>query len=74
MTADVIIHGGVVLTMTDDKPYAEAVALKGKAILKVGSKAEVMQLVGSGTLLVDARGGTVMPGFVECTCISLQCC
>jgi predicted amidohydrolase YtcJ len=65
MTADVIIHGGAVLTMTDDKSHAEAVALKDKAILKVGSKAEVMQLAGSGTRLVDARGGTVMPGFVE---------
>ncbi len=65
MTADIIILNGTVLTMVADHPRAEAVALRGTEILKIGTAAEVKALAGPSTRIVDAKGGTVMPGFIE---------
>jgi predicted amidohydrolase YtcJ len=60
-----IITNAKVLTMDKDRPRAEAVALRGGRILAVGSRAEVEALAGPGTRVVDARGRTLLPGFVE---------
>lgn len=60
-----IITNAKVLTMDDARPRAEAVALAGGRIIAVGSRAEVEALAGPGTQIVDARGRTLLPGFVE---------
>ena len=41
---DVIIHNAVVYTADDDHSTAEAVAIRGNQILRVGSEREVMRL------------------------------
>ncbi len=64
-TADTIIHNARVITMDEAAPHAEAVALAGESILAVGRSKDVMNLAGPGTRIVDARGATVMPGFIE---------
>lgn len=63
--ADVIYHGGTVLTIVDDRPTAEAVAVKDGRILAVGSEAEVLATAGEGTRKVDLGGRTLLPGFVD---------
>ncbi len=63
--ADLIVLNGRVLTMDADNPAAAAVAIKDGSILAVGDRAEVAQLKGAGTKVVDAAGGSVVPGFVE---------
>ena len=63
--ADLIVLNGRVLTMDADNPTAAAVAIKDGSILAVGDRAEVAQLKGAGTKVVDAAGGSVVPGFVE---------
>jgi predicted amidohydrolase YtcJ len=63
--ADIILVNARVLTLDDDNPRAEAVALAGGRILAVGSRAEIEALKGEGTQMIDARGGTVLPGFSE---------
>ncbi|MFT4151053.1 MAG: amidohydrolase, partial [Paracoccaceae bacterium] len=65
MQAEMIVTNGRVLTMDDDNPRAEAVAMAGGRILAVGSAAEVAALAGPATRVVDAGGRTVLPGFVE---------
>ena len=65
MTADLIIVNAAVLMMTLQATRAEAVALQGREILRVGTNAEVNALANSKTRVIDARGGTVMPGFIE---------
>lgn len=65
MTADLIILNARVLTMDDGTPRAEAVAVKGKRILAVGKTAAIRVQAGPGTRVIDARGGTLMPGFIE---------
>lgn len=63
--ADLIVVNGRVLTMDDDSPVAEAVAIRDGSILAVGSRAVVEALKGPATKIVDAKGGSVLPGFIE---------
>lgn len=65
MTADLIIVNAHVLTMDDSTPRAEAVALQGNRILAVGETSAIGALAGPQTLIIDAKGGTLLPGFVE---------
>lgn len=41
----------------------QAVAIRGSHILRVGSDREILALRQPSTVVVDARGGTVLPGF-----------
>lgn len=63
--ADTIYHNGPVLTVDDNLPLAEAVAVKDGRILAVGSESEVLALAGDSTRLMDLDGKTLVPGFVE---------
>jgi len=63
--AERIWSGGSILTMNDKGMRAEAVAERGGRIVAVGSKAEVMKLKGAGTELIDLKGRTLLPGFVD---------
>lgn len=60
-----IITNAAILTMDADRPTAEAIAVSGNRITQLGSHAEVMREAGADTRVVDAGGGTVIPGFVE---------
>jgi predicted amidohydrolase YtcJ len=60
--ADTVVLNGKVLVMDRRGRRAEAVAIKGGKILAVGSNREISRLSASGTQVVDAGGGTVLPG------------
>lgn len=62
---DLIVTNGAVLTMDPARPEAEAVAVADGRITAVGSRAEIERLAGPRTDMIDAGGGTVLPGFVE---------
>ena len=64
-TADVIFHGGIVLTIDGDLSVAQALAIKGDRIVAVGSDQDVMAWKGEGTVLIALDGRTLMPGFVD---------
>ena len=63
--ADMIFYGGDIVTMNKSQATAEAVAVQGGKILKVGSLAKLKTLQGQGTKLVNLNGQTLMPGLVE---------
>ncbi len=65
IAAETIIENARVLTLDEGTPRAEAVALGGGRILAVGGRADMSALRGPGTRVMDAGGGTLMPGFVE---------
>lgn len=65
MQAELIVTNARVLTMDPARPRAEAVAVAGGIILAVGSRAEVEGLAGPQTQVIDGRGRTLLPGFVE---------
>jgi hypothetical protein len=64
-TAESIWSGGPILTMNDKAMRAEAVAVANGKILAVGKHSEVMKLRGPTTQLVDLKGQTLVPGFVD---------
>lgn len=60
--ADTIFYGSV-LTMNVSRPRAEAVAVRDDKILAVGNAAQLHDLAGPGTRIVNLNGHTLMPGF-----------
>src|SRR5262245_7843330 len=63
--ADTIYTNGVILTVNDAQPSAEAVAVKNGRILAVGAHDDVMRNKDPSTEVVDLKGGTMIPGFVD---------
>jgi len=62
---DKIIIDGNVLTQDASNPTVEAVAIRGRHILATGSNAEIKKLAGSATEIINAKGMTVTPGFID---------
>ena len=63
--ADLIITNAHVMTMEPGAKPAEAIAVRGNRIARVGTSEDVGALKGPETRVVDADGATVLPGFVE---------
>lgn len=61
---DLIITNGRVFT-SRDAPLAEAVAVRGNKILRVGTNREIKRLRRPHTVTIDAHGGSVLPGFID---------
>lgn len=60
---DLIVLNGRVYTADEDGSFAEAVAIQGNRILRVGTTRDISRLRRAQTVVVDAKGGTVLPGF-----------
>jgi predicted amidohydrolase YtcJ len=60
---DLIVLNGLVYTADEDGSFAEAVAIQGNRILRVGTTRDISRLRRAQTVVVDAKGGTVLPGF-----------
>jgi predicted amidohydrolase YtcJ len=61
--ADVVLVNGRVYTLAFERPWAEALAIRGDRILAVGTNAEVRRLAGAATRVIELRGAFVAPGF-----------
>jgi predicted amidohydrolase YtcJ len=62
-SADLVVLNGRVYAPGGTSSPPEAVAVKANRVLKVGTTSEIKQMVGKGTVVVDAHGGSVLPGF-----------
>ncbi len=60
-----IFTGGDIVTMNDDMPAAEAIAVRDGRILAVGSKDDVLKAAGKNAEIVDLEGKTLMPAFID---------
>jgi len=65
MFADLVLLNGNVLTMNPFKPKAQAIAIKDDKIVKVGRNAEIKEEIGKDTRVIDLKGRTVVPGFID---------
>lgn len=65
MTPDMILTNARILTMDPARPRAEAIALAVDRIAALGSRTEIERLAGPATKVIDCKGRTLMPGFVE---------
>ncbi len=63
LAADLIVVNAKVRTMDPSNAIAEAIAIVGNRITHVGSSAEVKQMAGPRTKVIDAGGRLVLPGF-----------
>jgi predicted amidohydrolase YtcJ len=63
--ADTIITNGRLITFDEAQPAAEAIAIADGVILGVGSADDISNLKGPDTIVHDANGATVLPGFIE---------
>ena len=63
--AEVIFKNGTIIPMAGQQRSVEALAIGGGKILAVGSAADVSALAGSGTRIVDLKGRTLLPGFID---------
>ena len=64
-TADIVFVGGPIVTVNSRDEVAEALAVRGGTILRVGDRAYVEQTVGRETEVVDLQGRAVTPGFID---------
>ena len=60
---DLIVYNAKVYTADGSGTMAEAVAVRGNQILRVGSTREITRLRRPQTVTIDALGGAVLPGF-----------
>jgi predicted amidohydrolase YtcJ len=63
VTADLVITNANVRTLDSAKPTAQAVAVIGNKIISIGTNAEIKQLIGKQTKVIDAQGKLLLPGF-----------
>src|SRR5688500_5271883 len=59
---DLIVINGHVYSADRDE-LAEAVAVRGNKVIRVGSNGEIRRLRRAQTIVIDAHGGAVVPGF-----------
>lgn len=64
-TADVVFRNGVIWTVDENNPTAEAVASVDGQLVYVGSNAGVAQYVGPETQIIDLNGRFVTPGYYD---------
>ncbi len=63
--ADLAFINGRVITVNGRDDVAEAVAVVGNRIARVGSNESIRSLIGNGTRVLDLAGRALTPGFVE---------
>ncbi|ETX29742.1 amidohydrolase [Roseivivax isoporae] len=64
-TPDLVVLNGSALTFDDARPRAEAVAVAGGRILALGDTASIRAMAGPATQVIDAAGGSILPGFID---------
>jgi len=63
--ADLILQNGVIHTVDESNPHAEAVAIAGDTIIFVGTNQDVEAHRSAATRVIDVQGKTVIPGFID---------
>lgn len=63
--ADVILYNGQLITMDEQQPNAQALAVKGQHIIAVGNNDEIKKWSGQNTREINLVGKTVIPGLID---------
>lgn len=65
VSPDYVIVNARVITVDDNQPQAEAFAVKDDRFLAIGSSADIRNMAGRQTEIIDAEGMTITPGFID---------
>ena len=63
--ADMIIHNGMIYTMNDLNPTAEAVAVSSGKIIALGKYTDLDPLITPRTKIINLRCATMTPGIID---------
>lgn len=63
--ADLIVSNATIWTSNETQPFAQALAVSGDTILAIGSNEDVLKLKSQNTILIDAHGQFITPGFID---------
>jgi predicted amidohydrolase YtcJ len=63
--ADLIIINGKFITLDDQHPAAEAIAIAGNKVLALGNNRQILPFKHAGSQIIDAKGKTVIPGIYD---------
>lgn len=66
--ADLVFVNGPVITMDPQNRICRAVAVAGNRILHAGEVEETKALAGPGAEIVDLKGRSLLPGFIDAHC------
>lgn len=61
----IIYYNGTILTIDDKSSIFEALLIENGIIKELGSSNEILKLKDSNTDLVDLKGNTIMPSFID---------
>jgi predicted amidohydrolase YtcJ len=64
-TADTVLVNGKVVTVDERFSIAQALAIRGGRVVKVGTSAEIEAFKGPQTRVIDLAGRTVIPGLID---------
>src|SRR5215213_7074754 len=68
---DLIVHNAKVYTVDGSMPRAEAFAISGGRFIAVGRSSDLRGLAAKRIRIFDAKGMTIIPGFIDCHCHAL---
>jgi len=63
--ADLILLGGKIVTVDQERPEVRALAARGGRIVALGSDEEIRPYQGPGTHVIELDGRLAIPGFIE---------
>jgi len=67
-SAEAVYINGNIYTVNDRQPHAEAIAVKGRRLIFVGSNADAEKYTKEAGRVIDLRGQTVVPGMTDAHC------
>src|SRR3954447_7522573 len=65
VTPDTIYYNGTIMTMNDDQPIANSLAIKGDKIVAVGDMKDLKKLIGKDTKMYNLDRRTIIPGLQD---------
>ncbi len=63
--ADLVLTNGQIVTLDQNMPQAEALAITGDRITAVGSTQKIKAYVDAATKVIDLQGKLAVPGFID---------
>lgn len=65
LASEKIFYNGIILTMDENQPQADAVYVKDGIIMDIGTDEEILVYEKSQTEMINLDGRTMLPGFID---------